>query len=124
MNRDLTQNAEGGTRNKTDRLRALNAPHRVEVELDANGQPIGIRDSKYETRRPVEAIGEVWRIDDEWWRMPIRRRYVEAILEGGKRVVLFEDLTMGAWWMQKPALNVPPSAFRVPPFLYIELHCH
>ncbi len=54
-------------------------------------------------QRSVEAIGEVWRIDDEWWRMPIRRRYVEAILEGGKRVVLFEDLTTGAWWMQKPA---------------------
>jgi len=103
MNREQTWNAEGGTRNKTDRLLALNAPHRVEVELDANGQPIGIQDSGYETRRSVEAVGEVWRIDDEWWRMPIRRRYVEAILEGGKRVVLFEDLTTGAWWIQKPA---------------------
>jgi len=90
-------------RNKTDRLRALNAPHRVEVELDANGLPIGMRDAGCGMRRPVEAVGEVWRIDDEWWRMPIRRRYLEAILEGGKRVVLFEDLTTGAWWMQKPA---------------------
>jgi len=103
MNREQTRNAEVGTRNKNDRLRALNAPHRVEVELDTNSLPIGMRDEGCGMQRSVEAIGEVWRIDDEWWRMPIRRRYVEAILEGGKRGVLFEDLTTGAWWMQKPA---------------------
>jgi hypothetical protein len=51
----------------------------------------------------VEAIGEVWRIDDEWWRVPIHRRYVEVIIEGGKRVVLFEDLVAKEWWMQQPA---------------------
>jgi len=44
----------------------------------------------------------MWRIDDEWWRQPIVRRYVEVILEGGGRVVLFEDPTTGEWWMQKP----------------------
>jgi len=53
--------------------------------------------------RRVEAVGEVWRIDDEWWRVPIVRRYVEVIFEGGGRVVLFEDLSTGEWWMQKPA---------------------
>jgi len=103
MNPEQTGKSERGTRNKTDRLRTLNSPKRVEVELDASGLPIGMRDAGCELRRSVEAVGEVWRIDDEWWRMPIRRRYVEAILEGGKRVVLFEDLTTGAWWMQKPA---------------------
>ena len=88
---------------KTDRLRALNAPHRVEVELDANGLPIGMRDAGCGMRRPVEAVGEVWRIDDEWWRQPISRRCVEVIFEGGGRVVLFEDLSTGEWWIQKPA---------------------
>jgi len=62
-----------------------------------------MRDAGCELRRSVEAVGEVWRIDDEWWRVPINRRYVEVILEGGKRVVLFEDLTTGMWWIQKPA---------------------
>ena len=85
-----------------DRLRALNAPHRVTVELDANGQLIGMRDAGCEMRRAVEAIGEVWRIDDEWWRLPIVRRYVEVILEGGGRVVLFEDLITGEWFAQMP----------------------
>jgi hypothetical protein len=49
----------------------------------------------------VEVIGEVWRIDDEWWRVPIHRRYVEVSFEGGKRVVLFEDLVAKEWWMQQ-----------------------
>jgi len=94
--------SERGTRNRADRLRALNVPQRVEVELDANGLPIGMRDAGCEMHRAVEAVGEMWRINDEWWRQPIVRRYVEVILEGGGRVVLFEDPTTGEWWMQKP----------------------
>ena len=50
----------------------------------------------------VESFGEIWRLDDEWWRRPISRRCIEATLDGGKHVVLFEDLTMGEWWIQKP----------------------
>ncbi len=53
--------------------------------------------------RAVEGILEIWRIDDEWWRAPISRRYYELMLDGGKRVMLFEDLVTGEWWMQKPA---------------------
>ena len=81
---------------KTDRLRTINTPRRVEVGLGAAGLPVMVE------RRAVESVGEIWRIDDEWWREPIHRRYVEVILEGGKHVVLFEDLMTGEWWVQKP----------------------
>ncbi len=53
-------------------------------------------------RRKVEEIIEVWRIDDEWWRAPISRRYVEVVLEGGGHMVLFEDLATGSWFLQMP----------------------
>ncbi len=49
-----------------------------------------------------EDFGENWRMDDEWWRQPIVRRYVEVVLEGGGRVVLFEDLITGEWFVQMP----------------------
>jgi len=81
---------------KTDRLRAINTPRRVEVELGAAGLPVMVE------RRPVESVGEIWRIDDEWWRAPIQRRYLDANMEGGKHVVLFEDLMTREWWVQKP----------------------
>jgi hypothetical protein len=102
MNLEQTRNEERGRRNKTDRLRALNVPQRVEVELGADGLPIVMRDAGYGIRA-IESIGETWRIDDEWWRTPIARRYIEVVLEGGGRVVLFADLTTGEWWTQKPA---------------------
>jgi len=50
----------------------------------------------------VEEVVETWIVQDEWWRAPIHRRYVEVVLEGGAHVVLFEDLTTGEWFLQKP----------------------
>lgn len=53
-------------------------------------------------RRPINEVLESWRIDDEWWREPISRRYYDVVLEGGGHVVLFEDLTTGNWFVQQP----------------------
>src|SRR2546426_4751428 len=72
-------------RNRTDRLRALNVPQRVEVELDERGVPATVK-REAENEKRIESIGEIWRIDDEWWRQPISRRCVEVIIEGGGRV--------------------------------------
>ena len=96
------RNAKFGMRNGADRLRALNVQQRVEVELDERGAPIVVTRETGNGKR-VESIGETWRIDDEWWRVPIVRRYVEVILEGGGRVVLLEDLVTGEWFEQMPS---------------------
>lgn len=88
-------------RNGTDRLRALNSPQRVQVELDEQRMPRVVKRGTGNEKR-VESFGENWRMDDEWWRQPIVRRYVEVVLEGGGRVVLFEDLITGEWFVQMP----------------------
>jgi len=54
------------------------------------------------TAAVVETILESWRIDDEWWRQLISRRYFAVLLAGGGRVVLFEDLVTGEWFIQSP----------------------
>jgi hypothetical protein len=92
------RNGEFGTRNDRDRLRSLNVPQRIEVELD-HGRPKTVGQSG---GRAVETVIECWRIDDEWWRQPISRRCYEVLLEGGRRAVVFEDLLTGEWWVQKP----------------------
>jgi hypothetical protein len=53
-------------------------------------------------RRGIESVIETWRIDDEWWRDQIARRYVEVVLDGGKHVVLFQNLLNNEWFVQEP----------------------
>jgi hypothetical protein len=74
--------------------------------LDERGVPVSIRRSndngggQETTAAVVETVLESWRIDDEWWRQLISRQYFAVILEGGARVVLFEDLVTHEWFMQ------------------------
>ena len=81
---------------RTDRLRALNVPQLVAVECDVEDRPRTVGDVT------VETVLESWRIDDEWWRQSITRCYHDVILDGGKRVVLFEDVATGEWFAQMP----------------------
>lgn len=84
---------------RSDRLKALSVPRTVDVELDAEGTPLAVR--RKGDRLVVASIGDTWRLDDEWWRRQIARRYVEVILEGGGRTVLFEDLVTGEWFVHQ-----------------------
>jgi hypothetical protein len=82
-------------------------PEPVTVELDGERAPVVVHQAPGAPGTPgpgkrVEAVGESWRVEDEWWRQPISRRYVEVVLEGGGRVVLYEDLITGEWWVQQP----------------------
>jgi hypothetical protein len=81
---------------RADRLRALNVPRPAVVERDLAGRPRAV------DGRPIEAFGESWRVDDEWWRRPIARHYLEVFLTGGGRVMLFQDLETGEWFEQTP----------------------
>jgi hypothetical protein len=42
-----------------------------------------------------------WRIDDEWWREEIARRYFELELDNGSVITVFNDLVSGKWYQQK-----------------------
>lgn len=81
------------------RLRPLNLPRPIAVETGDDDLPwMVIVDG---TRHVVRAILETWRIDDEWWRDLISRRYVDAVLSNGRRIALFHDLVTGLWYMQR-----------------------
>jgi len=71
----------------------------VSVELSEDDLPISV--TLDGMRREVEEVGERWRIDDEWWRERIARRYVEVMLVGGGHVVVYEDLVNGGWFLQQ-----------------------
>ncbi|CAN5803579.1 hypothetical protein BH24ACT25_BH24ACT25_12650 [soil metagenome] len=53
-------------------------------------------------RATVEAVVEDWVVEDRWWTgRPLRRRYFELVLEGGRNAVVFRDLTDGRWYLQR-----------------------
>lgn len=80
------------------RLRPLNDPRPVRVTSDARGFPLVVRTGA--RARRIEAIRDTWRIDDEWWRTPISRRYHDVVVEGGRRMALYQDLLSGRWYAQ------------------------
>ena len=91
---------------RTDRLRAVNEPRPVTVDVNSDGSPASIQAMGGRADGPmggkIGSVNEIWRIDDEWWRKQISRSYYEVMMEGGKRIVVFIDLLTNEWFMQQP----------------------
>lgn len=87
-----------GASTRTHELRPLNLPNLLIVEVDAAGEPAVI--VRHGRRLAVTAIQEVWRIDDEWWRESISRRYYLLVLEQSIFCTVYQDLTTKAWYEQ------------------------
>jgi hypothetical protein len=79
-------------------IRLLNQPQPLAVEADERDLPrwVGVGIS----RQRVTRIVDVWRIDDEWWRTPLSRRYFLVALDDGVVRTLFHDLIGGGWYAQ------------------------
>ena len=77
---------------------ALNTPRPAAVETGRHGEPTAVIWRGAYSR--VAAIHDTWRIDDEWWRDEIARRYYVVELEGGRRLTLYRDLVGDLWYVQ------------------------
>ena len=74
------------TGSATRRLRRLDAPRDIRVKTDEAGRPIRV--ARARRVLGIDQIVESWRIDDEWWRAPISRRYFVTVLEDGAHLTL------------------------------------
>ena len=78
--------------------RRLNLPRPTAVTAGSDGRPVVI------DGREVEAVRESWLVEDRWWtEMPLRRRYWEVLVAGGRNTVVFRDLQEGIWYEQASA---------------------
>lgn len=84
-----------------DRLRALNLPRPVTVRTRPPGDAPALLVEAGRARR-VARVQDAWRIEEEWWREPVRRRYFQVLLEDGALRTLFHDLVADAWYEQAP----------------------
>ena len=82
------------------RLKPLGQPKAVVVRTDEHGEPVHVRIPGKPARR-VAVVRERWRIDDEWWRRPISRRYALLALEDGRTVAVYLDLLEDRWYLQE-----------------------
>lgn len=88
-----------GAAARPDRLRPLNRPRPAVVLPCLNdGRPLMVVEGG--TRRRVERIQDSWRIDDEWWREPISRRYYQVVLDDGALRTLYQDALSQHWYEQ------------------------
>lgn len=87
------------TRTKTsaDQLRPLNLPKPITVQTKGDTPAVLIEGKR---RLKVTQVKDVWRIDDEWWRNPISRRYYQLVLEDGTLRTVYHDLVSDTWHEQ------------------------
>jgi hypothetical protein len=81
-------------------LRPLAKPVAVTVRTDEHGELTHVR-LPGKTARRVDAVRERWRIDDEWWRERISREYLAVVLDDGRVLTIFRDLSDDRWYAQK-----------------------
>lgn len=69
----------------------------VEVDLDVLGRPMRLRWEG--TSEPVEVCNQ-WRIEEAWWRRPIRRAYFKLV--GPHLLALvYRDELDGSWHLER-----------------------
>lgn len=76
---------------------ALYVPRPVRVRGDGpGGAPRSVGGVR------VDCVREAWLVEDRWWTSrPLRRHYLELVLENGRCTVLFQDLETSEWWEQR-----------------------
>ena len=77
-------------------VRRLSAPRPARVLTADGGRPAAIGEEA------VDSVAEEWVVEDRWWTgRPLRRRYFELVLAGGRNAVVFRDLLGGGWFEQR-----------------------
>jgi hypothetical protein len=69
----------------------------IDVDLDTLGRPVALR---WAGRRERVTVCNHWRIEQEWWRRPLRRDYYKV---AGDRLLalIFRDGVDGSWHLER-----------------------
>ncbi len=82
----------------------LNLPMAVQVVSTSDGQPASVTETRKgrAVSSRVEHVIDLWELDDEWWRATsVRRRYFRLLMDTGRVLTVFKDLSSGEWFRQE-----------------------
>jgi len=69
----------------------------ITVEVGDQGRPAAVT---WQRREPVREVVNRWRVDDDWWRVPISRTYYMVRTPTAMLEVYRDDRT-GDWYLQR-----------------------
>jgi hypothetical protein len=91
--------AAAGAETRPDPVRPLNLPRPIRVSVDGqSGLPCALYERN--RRRAIARIQDTWHVDDEWWREPISRLYIQVVLRDGTLRTLCHDRVNDRWFEQ------------------------
>ncbi len=77
----------------------LDPARAVQVRLNAEGTPTQVQ-SPAGCQTVIRVLNR-WRIECDWWRLPIAREYWRLLLENELVVECFCDLKTAEWYMER-----------------------
>jgi hypothetical protein len=80
---------------RTPEMRPLRTITSVDVESTEDGVPTRVRCN--EGWRRVLTVQSEFRLKDEWWSLPISRRYFRVVADNGRRLTIFVE--NGSWYI-------------------------
>ena len=77
------------------RLYDLELPITVEVDNDVRPSAV-----TWQQREPVREVVNRWRVDDDWWRVPISRTCY-SVITTTMVLEIYRDDIAGDWFLQR-----------------------
>ena len=82
----------------------INMPVPVQVSATLDGQLASVIESDKGRFTPsqIDQVMDLWQVEDEWsGPTPIRRRYFQLLMDTGRVMTIFKDLSSGGWFRQE-----------------------
>jgi hypothetical protein len=73
--------------------------HPILVATDGDNVPVSFE--WQDKRHIIHSIANVWRVEKEWWHIPIARDYFLVATHTGLLVEIFRDRINHEWYMQR-----------------------
>lgn len=76
-------------------------PHGERITVEANSQGELYSFTWRGECHPIQAISNVWRVDETWWQKHILRDYFKLTTQTGLLVVIYQDLLSNFWYLER-----------------------